>query len=308
VSSDTTQVVLIANTLPTKRDTSLVLPLVSIVVPVFNGMPHLRDLTESVLSQTYSNLEIIFSEGGGTDSSAEYLESLTDSRIRMVHQPAGTTAAENWTACTQEASGEFIKLVCQDDLLKATAIADQVKDLQAFPQAAMAVAQRDIVDADGKVVYRNRGCAGLKPGLVAGDQVLHTIYLKGMNVIGEPVSVLFRSEPLLAAMPWVGTNPLMLDVSCYHKVAQGQELVIRKESIGAFRVSASSWSTRLAKVQLKQFQLWQRDFAQSAQRKPSSLDKIRANTNVRMQTTLRRSAYAWLRMRGSFHKEEITQL
>ncbi|MDD2818529.1 MAG: glycosyltransferase [Candidatus Nanopelagicales bacterium] len=276
-------------------------PLVSVVIPVFNGMPHLRALTDSILAQTYSNLEIIFSEGGGSDSSAAYLNALTDSRIRIIQQPAGTSAAENWTACTTAATGKYIKLVCQDDLLRETAIADQVTDLEAFPEAAMAVAQRDIVDADGKIVYRNRGCSGLKPGLVAGDLVLKAIYLKGMNVVGEPVSVLFRREDLLKAMPWIGTNPLMLDVSCYHKVAQGRHLVIRKESIGAFRVSASSWSTRLATVQLRQFQLWQQEFALSTQPPPTSLDRLRANTNVRIQTRLRRSAYTLLRMRGSFH-------
>lgn len=278
--------------------------LVSIVVPVFNGMPHLRALTESLLSQTYPNLEIIFSEGGGSDDSAKFLADLTDPKVKVIHQPAGTSAAENWTACTQAAHGEYIKLVCQDDVLHPTAIADQVSDLVSSPTAVMAIAQRDIVDADGKTVYRNRGCAGLKQGQTSGDEVLRSIYLRGQNIIGEPVAVLFRKQPLFAAMPWVGTNPLMLDVSCYHKVAAGRDVVIRKQSIGAFRVSTSSWSTRLAKVQLEQFEQWQDDFAKSAERVPSQFEKMRARVNVRLQTTLRRSAYAWLRMRGSFHHDK----
>lgn len=275
--------------------------LVSIVVPVFNGMPHLRALSESLLNQTYPHLEIIFSEGGGTDESASFLAQISDPRVRIIHQPPGTSAAENWTASTMAAQGEYIKLVCQDDLLHPDAISQQVNDLESSPTAAMAIAQRDIVDADGKTVYRNRGCAGIQSGRISGDQVLRSIYLRGQNIIGEPVAVLFRKEPLLAAMPWVGTNPLMLDVSCYHKVAAGREVVIRKHSIGAFRVSTSSWSTRLAKVQLEQFEQWQETFAHELEIAPSHLDRMRARVNVRLQTTLRRSAYAWLRMRGSFH-------
>jgi glycosyltransferase involved in cell wall biosynthesis len=76
--------------------------LVSVVVPVFNGMPHLKDLTESILSQTHTDLDIVFSEGGSTDSSPEYLASITDPRVRVIRQE-GTGAAGNWTNATRSA-------------------------------------------------------------------------------------------------------------------------------------------------------------------------------------------------------------
>ena len=116
------QITLVNEVLPTNRDTSRVPPLVSIVVPVFNGMPHLVALTESLLAQSYSNLEIIFSEGGGTDGSMDYLCSIADDRVSIITQPTGTSAAQNWTAVTNAANGDYIKLVCQDDLLAPDAI------------------------------------------------------------------------------------------------------------------------------------------------------------------------------------------
>ncbi len=44
-------------------------PLASVVVPVYNGMPHLAELVPALLAQDYPDLEIVFSDGGSTDGS-----------------------------------------------------------------------------------------------------------------------------------------------------------------------------------------------------------------------------------------------
>lgn len=272
-------------------------PLVSLVVPVFNGMPHLEDLVPSLLSQTYAELEIIFSVGGGSDSSGTYLDSLDDPRVRVIHATSGApTAAANWTTVTQSARGAYVKLVCQDDLLYSSAVEHQVADLEGHPTAVMAVGQRDIIDAAGTVVHAPRGLAGLAAGLCPGERAIRACYLSGTNLLGEPLAVLFRREPLLGAMPWDDSIPLVLDLSTYERVAHDGDIVVRRQSIGAFRVSTSSWSTRLAKVQLQQFQQWQQAYERSAH--TSRSDRLRARAGVLLQTSLRRAAYSFLRMRG----------
>ncbi len=271
----------------------------SVVVPVFNGMPHLEALTTSLLAQTHRNLEIIFTEGGGSDTSLEFLESLSDPRIRVIQMPKGTSAADNWTAATREAGGEFTKLICQDDLLQPEAIRLQVADLVAHPTAVMAIARRDIVDARGKRLYAGRGLAGVKTGLQPGASVIKTCYLRGTNVIGEPLAVLFRTDPLKAALPWEDENPLMLDVSMYAKVAPGGDVVARFDSVGAFRVSSGSWSTRLASVQLQQTKDWQNEYASGQMPGPSLVERWRATAGRHLQVNARRAAYTVLRVRGA---------
>jgi glycosyltransferase involved in cell wall biosynthesis len=278
-------------------------PLVSVVVPVFNGLPHLRELTNSLLAQTYDNLEIIFSEGGSTDDSPEYLAGIRDPRVRVVTQE-GTGAAGNWTEATQAATGDYIKLVCQDDLLNPDAIAKQVQDLEKHPDAVMAIAQRDIIDARGRVLYAARGLAGLKGELLPGTDVIRTCYLQGTNVIGEPHMVLFRAPALKQALPWDDSNPLMLDLSMYAKVAPAGNVAIRHESIGAFRVSTSSWSTRLVKLQLLQTKQWQHDYARHADPAITKPEELRAFAGRHMQTALRRAAYRVLKARGAFASDD----
>jgi hypothetical protein len=228
------------------------------------------------------------------------LATITDPRVRVLEMPKGTTAAQNWTAACQAATGDFIKLICQDDLINPDAIQRQLEDLLSNPTAVMAIAQRDIIDANGKVLYANRGLSGLKKKLLPGAEVIRTAYVTGTNVIGEPLAVLFRTDALLAAMPWDDSNPLMLDLSTYAKVAPKGDVVTRHESVGSFRVSGSSWSTRLAKLQLEQTKRWQHAYATTASPAPSHVERTRAAFGRHLQTGLRRAAYATLRARGSF--------
>lgn len=256
-----------------------------------------------MLTQDYPNLEFVFTEGGGSDASAEYLASIEDPRVRVLQMPKGTTAAGNWTAATQAAQGEFVKLICQDDLINADTISKQVSDLQAAPEAVMAIAPRDIIDAKGNVLYAQRGCAGLEPGAYPGEEIVRRCYLTGTNIIGEPLAVLFRREPLLACMPWDDSNPLMLDLMLYAKVAQHGDIVVQRESVGAFRVSTSSWSTRLAKVQRDQFARWQDDYAATARPAFTKAERRRAKRGMEKQALLRRAAYKWLSMKGAFKSD-----
>lgn len=278
---------------------TVVAPSVSVVVPVFNGMPHLAHLVDSLLVQDYPDVEFVFSDGGSTDGSPAFLASVSDPRVRVVAPRDAHGAAKNWTAATEAARGDLIKLVCQDDLLYPRAISHQVTDLINHPNAVMAVAQRDIVDANGGIVYARRGGAGLQPGEIPGHVAIHTCWERGTNVLGEPVAVMFRRQPMLNALPWDDSNPLVLDLMFYEKVTDQGAVVFRKESIGAFRVSTSSWSTRLASVQKLQFEKWQQDY-EARQFPPLSVGEIRrARLALVLQTTLRRGAYTWLRWKGS---------
>ncbi len=271
-------------------------PLVSVVVPVFNGLSHLPALVAGLLNQAYSNLEIVFSEGGGSDGSLDYLRSISDPRVTIIELPPGTSAAENWTAASDAATGEFTKLICQDDLLYPKALEQQVHDLVNNPNAAMATAVRDIVDANGRAIFRGRGLSGLSGHVISGDRVIHECYRQGTNVIGEPLGVLFRTSALKTALPWQDDNPLMLDLSMYSKVAPSGDIVLRRDSVGAFRVSNDSWSTRLAKEQIEQTHRWQQQYAHS--HSVSSIDKARGFFGRHLQTNLRRAAYAYLSARG----------
>jgi glycosyltransferase involved in cell wall biosynthesis len=270
---------------------------VSVVIPVFNGLPYLLETVESVLSQTHSNIQIVLVDGGSTDGSRGWVEAFEHPGVIKDYLPPGTPAAATWTRASELATGDFVKLLCQDDLIYPTAIADQVSDLEAAPTAGMAIAQRDLVSASGKVLQSRRGCAGLPNGVVNGRHALEVGCWKGSNIYGEPLAVLFRRDAMQAALPWEDEQPFLLDMFFYAKVLRTSDVVVRRQSIGAFRISTSSWSTRLVLEQRRQFRNWQHLVEREVAPQPA-YRVAEAWLNNEKTTLLRRAAYAWLRLRG----------
>lgn len=90
--------------------------LVSVIIPVFNVRPYLCEALESVIHQTYGNLEIIVVDDGSTDGSAEICDGFaqSDSRIVVIHQEnRGLSAARN--AGLDRATGQGIAFLDPDD-------------------------------------------------------------------------------------------------------------------------------------------------------------------------------------------------
>ena len=278
-------------------------PTVSIVIPVFNGLAHLKVAVNSILAQTYNDLDVVLVDGGSTDGSREWIHTVGDSRVRAELMPHGTTAANNWTAASRAARGAYVKLLCQDDVLYRHAIEHQVSDLEANPSAHFAVAQRDIVDVNGKMIYRRRGCAGLKSGLLDGQVALRASYAHGTNIFGEPLAILFRRSPLDAVLSWNDERPFLLDLELYSRALMNGPIVVRRASVGAFRVSSSSWSTRMIKSQKEQLRSWQRELEQTLQPPPSAIQRAKAALQLQEQMLLRRAAYRVLKLRGSFQSD-----
>ena len=92
------------------------MPLVSVIVPVYNVEKYLEKCLDSILDQTYQNLEIVCVNDGSQDGSGEILKQYAekDSRIKLFYQENhGASVARNYAL--DEASGEYIMFVDGDD-------------------------------------------------------------------------------------------------------------------------------------------------------------------------------------------------
>jgi len=98
------------------------LPLISVIVPIYNVAPWLPRCLDSIVGQTYKNLEIILIDDGSTDNSLEICQTYgaKDTRIKIIHQEnKGVSAARN--AGLDAATGEFIAFCDPDDWLSINA-------------------------------------------------------------------------------------------------------------------------------------------------------------------------------------------
>lgn len=101
--------------------------LISVIVPIYNVAPYLRECLNSILSQTYLNLEIILINDGSTDESEEIAkEYLQDPRVCLISQKnGGLSQARN--VGMKKASGDFIAFIDSDDYLALNFFEEMLK-------------------------------------------------------------------------------------------------------------------------------------------------------------------------------------
>lgn len=93
-------------------------PLLSVIVPVYNVRPYLQECVDSILGQTYKNLELILVDDGSNDGSEILCDELakSDSRVIVIHQRnRGQSAARN--AALDICRGEYLSFIDSDDTI-----------------------------------------------------------------------------------------------------------------------------------------------------------------------------------------------
>jgi glycosyltransferase involved in cell wall biosynthesis len=92
------------------------LPLISIIMNMFNGGPYLREAIDSVIDQTHRDWEMIVWDDLSTDDSAEIVRSYADPRIRYFLTPERTNVGHARHLAFQETKGEWVAFLDQDDV------------------------------------------------------------------------------------------------------------------------------------------------------------------------------------------------
>jgi len=107
-------------------------PLVSVIMPVRNGMPYLAEAIESILRQTWQNLELLVINDHSTDGTAAYLTTLTDFRIKVLDN-SGSGMSDAVTTGHGTAQGAFLARMDADDVSFPKRIEAQVRFLMSNP-------------------------------------------------------------------------------------------------------------------------------------------------------------------------------
>ena len=97
--------------------------LISVIVPVYNVENYLRECLDSIVAQTYRNIEVILVDDGSKDSSGKICDEYADkdNRIKVIHKENGGVSAARNTGL-DIAKGEWISYVDSDDYIESTMI------------------------------------------------------------------------------------------------------------------------------------------------------------------------------------------
>jgi glycosyltransferase involved in cell wall biosynthesis len=128
-------------------------PLVSIGLPVYNGQNFLLLAAQSLLGQTYRNVELIISDNASTDSTQAIVEELAarDPRVRYSRLEQNIGAIPNHNRTFELARGKYFMWSSHDDIWQPTYVEKCVALLEANPDAVMAYARMGIIDERGEL-------------------------------------------------------------------------------------------------------------------------------------------------------------
>ena len=170
-------------------------PLVSVLIPVFNGEPFLAECLESILAQDFGDYEALISDDGSTDGSVAVIQRFAarDSRIRWWRNPRNLGIGGNFNACLNAAQGEFLKYVLQDDkLLHPSALRRMVAAMESDASVSLVGSASHLIDARSRLLQvRNHF---RRSGIRDGKRVIIYCLERNGNLIGEPSLVLFRKS------------------------------------------------------------------------------------------------------------------
>lgn len=171
-------------------------PCISVVVPVYRTQEkYLREMIESVLSQTYQNLELCIADGSGEEDSARaVIESYRrqDSRIRYEKLSRNLGISGNTNAALSLASGEYLALLDHDDVLEEHALFEIVKWLSAHPETDMLYSDEDKLTFDSSVYFQPHFKPDFNPELLRSNNYICHLLVVRRNLLEK--AGMYREE------------------------------------------------------------------------------------------------------------------
>ena len=203
--------------------------LVSVIVPVYNVEEYLGRCVESILAQTYSNLEVILVDDGAKDSSGTICDAFAekDPRVRVIHKEnGGLSSARN--AGIDAATGDWLEFVDSDDWLEPDAVGSML-ELALTHQVELVVGGR--WDVSAKTGNKKRGLCPKMQEVISGEELVSRIFrwdhcdssacdkLFARRLFREvrfPVGVVCEDVPIMYKIVLDAGRAVLLDKPIYH--------------------------------------------------------------------------------------------
>jgi glycosyltransferase involved in cell wall biosynthesis len=224
VDHDVTAGTTTAVTSPKARD-----PLVSVIVPCYNGAAFLEETLRSALAQSYAEVEVLVVDDGSTDSSAEIARRFPVRYMRQENR--GLSEARN--TGIRESKGSYLVFLDADDRLKPEAIETGLRALALRPDCAMTVGDHVFIAANGSYLAGS-----------AKEDPLHSHYeaLLKSNFIEMISSVLFRRSIFDEVGGFDATLRVAEDYELYLRIARALPICCHAAIVAEYRKHGANTS------------------------------------------------------------------
>lgn len=178
-------------------------PLVSLVIPAYSPR-FFEACLSSAMAQSYEALEILICD----DSPGTEIEEIAwrwrrKRPLSYVRNGERLNTLRNYARCFELARGEFVKFLNDDDLLMPDCVAGMIEGFRRVPDLALATSYRSCIDEKDARLLDLPATRPIvrEDAIVYGPSLANVMVMAGLNVIGEPSTVMFRKADLTRVMP-----------------------------------------------------------------------------------------------------------
>lgn len=268
-------------------------PLISICIPSYCGARTIGETINSVLAQTYTNIELLVVDDNSPDDTTKIVRQHSDPRIRLVVNKSNLGPQGNWNSCVQAAKGRYIKLLPQDDLITPECIALQAAVLEAdsSENIGLVFGASRVISPSGRRLATRKYRSGTE-GPIDGNEIIRQCIRSGTNLIGEPGNVLFRRDTALAIGGFDATYPYVIDLDYWFRLIHNKSGYYLATPLSAFRLSPQSWTAALGQRQFEDFRALAKKQTSTHRATASQYDLLRGIICSRLRNIARMAIYA----------------
>ena len=210
-------------------------PLVSVVICVYNGERYLSLTLDSVLSQSYSNIEIVIVNDGSRDGSQAIIDEYAarDARIRSFSRANyGLPASRNFAFA--EARGEWIAVIDQDDLCYPERVEKQLGVAARYPTAGLIFCDTHYIDEVGRVTGSHLRSFVLPDEFIPKRSAGNLLLIKGCFIDSE--AWFFRKNVASSLDPLIESLRYACDYEYFIRIGLQYDFAYTCDALAAWRI------------------------------------------------------------------------
>jgi GT2 family glycosyltransferase len=209
-------------------------PLVSVLVPVYNGANHLRESLDSIVAIRYAPLEIIVLDDASTDGTPAIVASYGD-RVRSVRHPRNLGQFGNVNTGLALARGEFVAVFHADDVYEADIVAREVEFLLAHPEVGAVFCLDKFIDANGVEYGRLTPPPEVQGVVVLDYTALLEVLLQRKNTILRAPGAMVRRSVYADVGGFDPSYEIGADLEMWLRIAKRHPLGLLHEHLFRYR-------------------------------------------------------------------------
>ena len=150
-------------------------PKVSICIPSYNNGNLIGHAIKSALDQTFDDIEVVVVDNCSTDDSERAVRSFGDNRVRFSKNNKNIGMTRNWNKCISMAHGEFVSLLCADDMHLAEFAERAASMLEAHPNLGFVYCAYRVIDGSGETTseFKVQADDSVDQGPVFFNKIIH---------------------------------------------------------------------------------------------------------------------------------------